>query len=135
MNTLLKKVNYFFQSLFRNEPTSPALSKIINQYLDDPATTIVIHDEYSCTLQHPTFKILPLWINNYPYCYGFLYPHGFNWKTTDLENYQELKKIFGRKLPDRKTAYRLHEAVENKKKELGYYPDSVYDRVKEILNV
>jgi hypothetical protein len=135
MKEILKKVNYFFLALIRNEPTSPALSKIINQYLDDPDTTIVIHDEYSCTLQHPTFKILPLWINNYPYCYGFLYPHSFNWKTADLENYEELKKIFGRKLPDRKTVYRLHEAVENKKKELGYYPDSVEKRAREILNV
>jgi hypothetical protein len=135
MKDLLKKVNYFFLSIIRNEPTSPALSKIINQYLDDPDTTIVIHDEYSCTLQHPTFKTLPLWINNYPYCYGFLYPANFKCTIADLENYVELKKIFGRKLPDRKTVYRLHEAVENKKKELGYYPDSVYDTVKEILNV
>jgi hypothetical protein len=132
MKPLLKKVNYFFQSLIRNERTCSALSKVINKYLDDPNTTIVIHSEFVCTLEHPTFKKLPLWIRDYPYAYGSLYP---SLNPDYLVIYGELKRFFGNKLPDRRTVYRLHEAVENKKKELGYYPDSVYDAVKEILNV
>jgi hypothetical protein len=135
MKEILKKVNYFFLTLIRNEPTSPALSKIINQYLDDPDTTIVIHDEYSCTLQHPTFNRLCLWIANYPYCYGYVACNHSELIDGDWENYKKLNFLLGEKLPDRKTVYRLHEAVENKKKELGYYPDSVEKRAREILNV
>jgi hypothetical protein len=123
MKALLKKVNYFFQSLIRNERTCSALSKAINKYLDDPNTTIVIHSEFVCTLEHPTFKKLPLWISNYPYAYGNFYPFTLSLTPDDLVIYDELKRFFGNKLPDRRTVYRLHEAVENKKKELGYYPD------------
>jgi len=135
MKPLLKKVNYFFQSLIRNERTCSVLSKVINKYLDDPNTTIVIHSDFVCTLEHPTFKKLPLWIGSYPNSYGNLYPSTLSLTPDDLVFYGELERVFGYKLPDRRTVYRLHEAVENKKKEFGYYPDLVYDAVKEILNV
>jgi len=135
MKEILKKINYFFKSRVRNQRTSPELSKIINLYLDDPETEIIISSKYNCTLKNSKFNKLNLWIGNYPYAYGSLSPYYTELTLEGHETYTKLHFIFGEKLPDRKTVYRLHEAVENKKKELGYYPDSAYDRVKEILNV
>ncbi len=135
MKDLFKKVNYFFASLIRNRETSPELSKIINQYLDDPETDIIILNNYHCVLQHPTYNRLCLWISNYPYAYGDVACDYLNLTNEYWENYKKLNFILGQKLPDRKTVYRLHEVVEEKKKELGYYSDSVEKRVKEILNV
>lgn len=134
MTYFLKKVNYFFASLMRNCGTSPELSKIINQYLDDPETDILIINQYFCTLKHPTYNDLCLWISNYPYCYGYVTHDYSNSTTGDWETYIKLNFILGQKLPDRKTVYRLHEAVENKKKELGHN-SQIEQQLKEILNV
>jgi len=135
MNTLLKKVNYFFQSLIRNRETSPELSKIINQYLDDPETDILILNKHLCVLQHPTYNRLCLWISNYPYCYGYVACDHSTLRDGDWENYKKLNFILGEKLPDRKTVYRLNEVVENKKRELGYHNSQIEQQLKEILNV
>jgi hypothetical protein len=135
MNSFLKKVNYFFLTLIRNELTSPALSKIINQYLDDPETDILILNKYHCVLQHPTYNRLCLWIANYPYCYGNVACDYSNLTTEDWENYKKLNFILGEKLPDRKTVYRLNEVVENKKRELGFQNGQIEQQLKEILNV
>jgi hypothetical protein len=135
MKDLLKKVNYFFASLIRNREASPELSKIINLYLDDPETDMLILDKYHCVLQHPTYNRLCLWISNYPYCYGTVECDHSNLTAKDWENYKKLNFILGKKLPDRKTVYRLNEAVENKKRELGYRNSQIEQQLKEILNV
>jgi|688.fasta_scaffold311825_1 hypothetical protein len=135
MNTLLKKFNYFFASLIRNRETSPELSKIINQYLDDPETDILILNKYCCVLEHPTYNRLCLWIANYPYCYGYVACDHSNLTVKDWENYKKLNFILGEKLPDRKTVYRLNEVVENKKRELGFQNGQIEQQLKEILNV
>jgi hypothetical protein len=135
MKDLLKKVNYFFSSLIRNRETSPELSKIINQYLDDPETDILILNKYHCVLQHPTYNGLCLWIANYPYCYGYVACNHSELIDGDWESYKKLHFLLGEKLPDRKTVYRLHEAVENKKRELGYRNSQIEQQLKEILNV
>lgn len=128
-----KKLIYFFQSLLRNYATSPELSKIINQYLDDPETDIIIVSKYHCILKNPKFNNLPLWIGNYPYAYGYV---SMAYETTeDLKFYEKLNTILGTKLPDRKTVYRLNERIEEIKKQLPDYHEPVEQRLREILNM
>jgi len=135
MKEILKKANYFLWSLIRNHRTSPELSKLINQYLDDPETDILIVGKYFCILQHPTFNRLCLWISNYPYAYGNVWCYSSGLTNKDWETHKKLHFLLGERLPDRKTVYRLHEAVENKKRELGYHNGQIEQQLKEILNV
>lgn len=106
----------------RSRPTSKALSKRINQFLDDPNTELILYSEYSVILGD-----LRLWVRNFPYSYGFFYgnpdeyleeliylsPDTDRWKV--LERYtmrqQEYRKEFGNRLPDRATVFRLNQVV------------------------
>lgn len=91
-------MNYFFKILLtpscwiRNYPTSRVLSDKINKALDAGLLPTVdagyLGRSYTVKLDG-----LELWIENYPYAYGSVYP-------------------YGRTLPDRATVFRLAEAVD-----------------------
>lgn len=84
---------YYVRSIIRLGKTCPKLTESINKLLDDPETTITLHDEYTASLEK-----LTLWVSNYPYCYGHLYNESRNYR-----------------LPDRRTVYRLHERIKTVK--------------------
>lgn len=88
-------LNYIFYNLrciYRVGPTSPGLSKRINDLLDDENTEITIISRYKARIGE-----LTLWTGNYPHCYGC--------------EYEEAMKDIHSPLPDRKTVYRLREIL------------------------
>ena len=110
---MLEKISYFFGSLIRNEPTSKELSKIINSLLDDPKTKIEILNNYA-VLVGP----MCLWIGNYPYAYGNVSTLATYQLSDEIIKFNvALHKVFGTKLPDRKTVYRLHQVVKKLQEE------------------
>ena len=82
--------------------TSKALSKKINQLLDDPNTELVIESDYRIILGG-----LRLWANNFPFAYGSF--HNF------LNHEKECEQAYGNKLPDHATRFRLRQVVESAK--------------------
>lgn len=94
-------MKYFFKILFtpscwlRNYPTSRPLSNKINKLLDEGHLPKVVDSgpffgrAYTAQLGDD----MTLWIENFPYAYGSVYPYG---KT----------------MPDRATVFRLAEAVD-----------------------
>jgi hypothetical protein len=111
-----------------NYETSKALSKKINQLLDDPNTELVIESDYRIRLGG-----LSLWVGNFPYAYGdyykpyyieaaineliFLEPHTERWEllVNFLNHEKECEQAYGDKLPDRATRFRLRQVVESAK--------------------
>lgn len=117
-----EKILYFFGSLIRNERSSKELSQMINDALDDPKVKLIILDECSVLLNN-----MMLWTQNYPYAYGDIIKNGiipsYAYELNDLglpssqiiEHNLKLYKIFGNKLPNRRTVYRLHKKIEEEK--------------------
>lgn len=107
---------------------SKKLSKAINEYLDQPDSTIEIESEYVAKLGD-----IYLWIENYPYAYGriidkfyqwlgmlaVLDPASEEWKIVHeyMQLQESVRKEFEGKMPDRETVFRLHKAVEKAKLE------------------
>jgi len=107
---------------------SKALSKKINQLLDDPNTYLVIENDYTIILGG-----LGLWASNFPYAYGslhnsyriedatneliFLEPHTERWEllVNFLIHEKDCEQAYGNKLPDRATRFRLRQVVESAK--------------------
>ena len=107
---------------------SKALSRKINELLDDPNTELIIQSEYTILLGG-----LSLWVGNYPYAYGdyhkpymiddaiseliYSEPHTERWET--LVNFvnqeDEYEKTYGNRVPDRATVFRLRQVVESAK--------------------
>ncbi len=111
-----------------NYKTSKALSKKINQLLDDPNTELVIESDYTIILGD-----LRLWASNFPFAYGsfhksyriedatneliFLEPYTERWEmlVNFLNHEKECEQAYGNKLPDRATRFRLRQVVESAK--------------------
>jgi hypothetical protein len=111
-----------------NYKTSKALSKKINQLLDDQNTELVIESDYTIILGD-----LRLWASNFPFAYGsfhksyriedatneliFLEPYTERWEmlVNFLNHEKECEQAYGNKLPDRATRFRLRQVVESAK--------------------
>jgi hypothetical protein len=93
---MLDYIFYNLISIFRAGPTSPHLSKRINELLDDENTKITIISKYKVRIGD-----LTLWTGYYPYCYGCEYEEMTRFTHSPIP-------IF---LPDRKTVYRLREIL------------------------
>jgi hypothetical protein len=126
----LEKFFYWFNpyAYISNYKTYKALSKKINQLLDDPNIELVIEGDYVIILGG-----LRLWVGNFPYAYGsfhnsyriedatneliFLEPHTERWEilVNFLNHEKECKQAYGNKLPDRATRFRLRQVVESAK--------------------
>lgn len=65
---MLDYIFYNLRCILRTGPTSPALSKRINELLDDENTEITIISKYRARVGD-----LTLWTGNYPYGYGYDY--------------------------------------------------------------
>lgn len=110
---MLEKISYFFGSLIRNHPTSKELSKIINSLLDDPNTEIKLLGDY-----HVLLGSVCLWVSNYPYAYGNVSSLGVCGLDKEIfKTNLKLYSLFGSKIPDRKTVYRLHQVVKKLQEE------------------
>ena len=112
----------------RNYKVSKALSKKINELLDDPNTELIIQSEYTICLGG-----LSLWVGNFPYAYGdyhkpyqiedainelvYSEPHAERWVTlvNFLNQENEYEKAYGNRVPDRSTVFRLRQVVESAK--------------------
>ena len=90
---MLDYIVYRLRSISRVGPTSPYLSKKINDLLDDENTKITIIGRYRARVGD-----LTLWTGNYPYGYGSEYE-------------EEVSRDIHSPLPDRKTVYRLRKIL------------------------
>jgi hypothetical protein len=126
----LKKFFYWINpyAYISNYKTSKALSKKINQLLDDPNTELVIEGDYVIILGG-----LSLWVGNFPYAYGdyhkpyqiedaineliYSEPQTERWETlvNFLNQENEYAKAYGDRVPDRATRFRLRQVVESAK--------------------
>ena len=92
LSPMLDYIVYNLLSTVRVGPTSPGLSKRINDLLDDGNTEITIISRYRARVGD-----LTLWTGNYPYGYG--------------SEYEEVSRDIHSPLPDRKTVYRLRKIL------------------------
>lgn len=123
-----QKILYYLRpgTLLRNRKSSPILSKMINDLLDDGYEP-ELESSYVVKLGD-----LKLWIANFPYEYGKLHdtalvdiakmavlkPGSFEWNLIlfRMKRDLELARKYKESMPDRATVYRLHKAVELKKR-------------------
>jgi hypothetical protein len=126
----LKKFLYWADPFgyLRHYKVSKALSKKINELLDDPNTELIIQCEYMICLGG-----LTLWVGNYPYAYGnyhkpyqiedavneliYSEPLTERWETlvNFLNQEDEYEKAYGDRVPDRVTVFRLRQVEESAK--------------------
>lgn len=134
----LKYTAYYFSALVRSYPSSKEYSKLINECLDifdnNENTLTIDSNGFIAYFNFKDCPPIPIWIGNYPYAYGFIWyfpyaaidkliylnPESEGWQK-EYENFmflQNWKKAFANKMPDRKTVFRLHTAVEKVKKQM-----------------
>lgn len=106
-------------TLVRNLPTSKEWSEKVNEQLHATGDTVEIIDAYTAIVGN-----LVVWIENYPYAYGCPYAKYITTEISKKLNFSkegslELSQMsllnhakYGQKLPDRRTVYLLHRAVE-----------------------
>lgn len=132
MENFQSRLKYFLYlispgSLIRIRETSKQWSQLLNEQLDSTNDRVIILDGYTALVGN-----LVVWTENFPYCYGYPY-HAFksalvretsqtSFTAEDLDHtvnlsYRNVKK-FGGRIPDRKTVYRLRQAVEAAKESL-----------------